>query len=121
MKTLRATVTSVETSLTEAWVKIDDFKEDLKTQKSIKEAQQLEIDELKAGVIKLNELLAIGKEKNTALENYTRRENLKLMNIPENEGDNSNELITDIIENELGINPAYMRFHAVHRIGKPQP
>ena len=39
LKTLRATVTSVETSLTEAWAKIDDFKEDLKTQKSIKEAQ----------------------------------------------------------------------------------
>ena len=121
LKTLRATVTSVETSLTEAWAKIDDLKEDLKTQKSINEAQQLEIDELKEDVIKLNELLAIEKEKNTALENYTRRENLKFMNIPENEGENSKELITDIIENELGINTTFMRFFAVHRIGKPQP
>ena len=43
------------------------------------------------------------------------------MNIPENEGENSKELIADIIENELGINTTFMGFHAVHRIGKPQP
>ena len=54
-----------------------------------------------------------------ALENYTRRENLRFMNIPECVGENCQDIIYDIMENDLKINTDEIRFHAVHRIGKP--
>ena len=41
------------------------------------------------------------------------------MNIPECEGENCQDIIYDIMENDLKINKDEIRFHAVHRIGKP--
>ena len=101
------TVAKIESSLEEAWARIDEFKEELKAQKQIKETQQLEIDDLKEEVIKLNAQLAKEKENNVALESYNRRENLKFNNIPENKDDNCKELVTEIIDCELGISPMY--------------
>ena len=58
------------------------------------------------------------------IENYTRRENLKIMNIPESEEEGksfeANDVVYSILQNELGIDTANIRFHAVHRIGKPK-
>ena len=58
------------------------------------------------------------KENNIALENYTRRENLKFMNIQEQEEENCKERVISIIQEELGIDTANMRFRAVYRVGK---
>lgn len=44
------------------------------------------------------------QEKLIALENYTRRENLRFMNIPEEKGENCWNIVFDIIENDLKIN-----------------
>ena len=55
----------------------------------------------------------------TALENYTRRENLRFMNIPEKQGENCWKNLHDIIENELRISAQDIRFHAVYRVDKP--
>ena len=41
------------------------------------------------------------------------------MNIPETVDDNCQDIICDLIENDLKINTDQMRFHAVHRVGKP--
>ena len=61
------------------------------------------------------------QEKLIALENYTRKENLRFMNIPERQGENCCDIIYDLIENELKISTQdiNIRFHAVHRVGKP--
>ena len=61
------------------------------------------------------------REKNTALENYIRRENLKFMNISEREGENCKELVLSIVRNKLDINTNNIRFRAVHRMGKVLP
>jgi len=66
----------------------------------------------------LQGLLAKESEKNTALENHTWWENLKLINIPEHEGENCKELVLSIVWNELDINTDNIRSHAVHRMGK---
>ena len=58
------------------------------------------------------------KENNIALENYTRRENLKFMNIQEQEEENCKERVISIIQEELRIDTANMRFRAVYRVGK---
>ena len=58
------------------------------------------------------------KEKVLHMEEYSRRENLIFRNIPERPGENSRELIFDIITKEMDINTSQMRCHAVHRMGK---
>ena len=58
------------------------------------------------------------QEKVIALENYSRRENLRFMNVPEQEGENCANIIYDIIENELNMDVENLQFHAIHRVGK---
>ena len=41
------------------------------------------------------------------------------MNIPERQGENCCDIVNDIIGNELKIRTQDIRFHAVHRVGKP--
>ena len=67
---------------------------------------------MKSELVSLQGQLAKEREKNTALENYTRRENLKFMKIPEHEGETCKELVSNIIRNEISINTDNMRFHA---------
>ena len=43
------------------------------------------------------------QEKVIALENYSRRKNLRFMNVPEQEGENCANIIYGIIENELNM------------------
>ena len=62
-------------------------KNSLKHRKKERNAtEQNEIDELKSELASLQDLLVKEREKNPALENYIRRENLKFMNIPKREG-----------------------------------
>ena len=42
------------------------------------------------------------------------------MNIPESRGENCQDIIYDVLENDLKMNVDDIRFHAVHRVGKPQ-
>ena len=121
IKGMKKTVIEIEKSLDEVWSHIDDNKEQLKAQKEIKECQQNELDEMKSELTSLQGLLAKEREKNTALENYTRRENLKFMNVPERDGENCKDLVLSIVRNDLDINTDNIRFHAVHRLGKVLP
>ena len=58
------------------------------------------------------------QEKVIALENYSRRENLRFMNVPEQEGENCANIIYDIVENELNMDVENLQFQAIHRVGK---
>ena len=58
------------------------------------------------------------QQKVIALENYSRRENLRFMNSPEQEGENCANIINDIIENELNKDVENLQFHAILRVGK---
>ena len=74
-------------------------------------SQQREIEVLKTK-------LAEEQEKLIELETYSRRENLRFMNIPEDTHENCTDIIYDVIENELDIRTEDIQFQAVHRIGK---
>ena len=60
------------------------------------------------------------QEKIIALETYSRRENLRFMNVPERNDENCMDVVYDIIENDMNINVEDIHFHAVHRVGKPR-
>ena len=58
--------------------------------------------------------------KSNDLEQYTRKENLPLLFVPEEDDENCEEVVVRCLT-EIGINPASMNFHAVHRVGKKKP
>ena len=111
---LRATINNIEN-----WEHIEDHTTELKTHKDVKDSQRKKIDELKSELQKTALLLNVEKENNIALENYTRHENLKFMNIPEDRGEDCKGMIINLIQNDLKIDVTNVRFHAVHRVGNP--
>ena len=56
-------------------------------------------------------LLNVEKENNVALENY--------MNIPEDRREDCKGMIINLIQNDVKMDVTNVRFHAVHRVGKP--
>ena len=57
------------------------------------------------------------------MEDYSRRENLRSYNIPDNPGESSVECSGKVIDldvlSELGADPENIMFHAIHRTGNP--
>ena len=82
---IKSTTEDLEKSMEEVWESIDDLKENDKAHKAVKAQQQSEADGLKKELGELRKKLEEERERNIELENYTRRENIKLMNIPETE------------------------------------
>ena len=66
---------------------------------------------------KLRPSLKEAQDKLIALENYTRKENLRFMNIPERQGENCCDIVYDLIENKLKISTQDICFHAFHCVG----
>ena len=79
---------------------------------------QAEIKQIRADNNQMRPSLKETQEKLIALENYTRRENLRIMNIPEAREENCWHIVYDIMENELKLSTENIKFHAVHRVGK---
>ena len=111
---LRATINNIEN-----WEHIEDHTTELKTHKDVKDSQRKKIDELKSELQKTALLLNVEKENNIALENYTRHENLKFMNLPEDRGEDCKGMIINLTQNDLKIDVTNVRFHAVHKVGNP--
>jgi len=60
------------------------------------------------------------QEKIIALENYSRRENLRFTNVHECKDENYMDVVYDMIEKDMNINVEDIHFNAVHRVGKPR-
>ena len=50
---------------------------------------------------------------------YTLCKKLQFMNLPEDRGEDCKGMIINLIQSDLKIDVTYVRFHAVHRVGKP--
>ena len=139
VEAIKTNLKSVKKSLQSAWDYITDLQEESKTHSDFKRTSQQTLDSYQEEInlLKRNSASAViqnqqteiralqaslekEQEKIIALENYSRRENLRFMNIPERKDENCFDVIYDIIENELCIDPENILFHAVHRIGKPR-
>ena len=125
----------MEKSIEAAWDAIGDIQEETKANSDVRKQFQTDLASQKAEIVKIRKKqtqldghrdeiedlkarLAEEQEKVTALETYSRRENLRIMNIPEEPDENCSDIVYDIIQNELNINVENMYFHAVHRVGK---
>ncbi|KAL9983150.1 hypothetical protein ACROYT_G005282, partial [Oculina patagonica] len=118
----------VEKSLEVAWATIEDIQQETKTYKDSKSSHQKMLDDQAQKTQLLETQLAIAQteasllaknlraaeENLVALESYTRRENLRFVNIPEEPREDCTEVVLDIIQNELKIDTDGLRFHAVH-------
>ena len=100
---LKATMSDIEKSLEQAWEHIEDHTAELKAHKDVKDSQQKEIDELNSELQKTTLLRNVEKENNITLENYTRREKLKFMNLPEVRGEDCKGMIINLIQNDCQI------------------
>lgn len=56
---------------------------------------------------------------NDALEQYTRRNSLRIYGLPEKEGENTDDLILDFASNELDLNLTLESIDRSHRLGRP--
>lgn len=118
-----------------AWDAIDDIQEELKASCASRKKLQTDLDSQSAEIVQLSRgqlqlddhrkeiedlktKLAEEQEKVIALETYSRRENLRFMNIPEERGENCIDTIYDLIENEVNINTEHMQLQAVHQSRK---
>ena len=129
---VKSTLTRVEKSLESAWKVITDLQAESKSHVDFRKTYRSSLDNVKSelamassknakleteiGALKLRFLEE--QEKVIALENYSRRENLRFMNVPEQEGENCANIIYDIIENKLNTDVENLQFHAIHRVGK---
>ena len=132
---VKTTIKDMEKSIEAAWDAIGDIQEEMKANSDVRKQLQTDLDSQKAEIVKirrkqsqldehrdeikgLKAKLAEEQEKVTALETYSRRENLRIMNIPEEPDENCSDIVYDLIQNGLNINVENMHFHAVHRVGK---
>ena len=112
---VKLSIKDIEKSLTYTRSKVEDLKEHFET-----EAKELskEVDTLNKKIADLEDRLKQEVENNIALERYTRRENLRVINIEEKEHEDCKAVVYNILEKELSVDTSNIRFHAVHRVGK---
>lgn len=111
---LKQTVTDMETSLQFTQGEVEELKEALRKEREENEKLKTVFKELQAEATDL-------KEAQIALEQYTRRENLRFNNIPEPDTESSEDCkvtIENIIKKDLNIDTSAIRFHAIHRVGR---
>ena len=110
---LKDTTDDLKTSLDAAWVEIEVLKQQdeqnkLQLADFVKENEQLraELSSTKARVIKL--------------DNYSRRENIRLLNVPENQDENCKQILRGVMAVVKGgcEGASKVEFQAVHCIGK---
>lgn len=115
IKAVNSTVKDLEQSLNFTQSDIDSLKKQFKAES---EERISEMELLRKKVTALEQSLKEEVERNTNLEQYTRRENLRFKNIKESQDEDCEKVVHDIIERDLGIDTSGIRFHAVHRVGK---
>ena len=100
-------------SIDSAWVEIDILKNENKYLKN-------QVASTASKNAKLNEEVSALKDRVIRQEDYSRRENLRFYNIPENQGESIERCITKVNEviTALGLSSSEISFHAIHRIGK---
>ncbi|KAK3751921.1 hypothetical protein QZH41_007938 [Actinostola sp. cb2023] len=115
IKEVKTSLKDVEESLEATQGEVEELKE-----QSVKETSKRdeEIEALQSKIASLEKKLIEEAEQNISLEQYTRRENLRLNNIDETPHEDCKAKILGIIEQDFGIDISDMRFHAIHRTGK---
>ena len=112
---VKMSIKDIEKSLTYTQSEVEGLKEQFEME--MKEHSK-EVDTLNKKITYLEDRLKQEAENNVALEQYTRRENLRFNNIEEKVLEDCRVVVYNILEKELGIDTTKITFHAVHRVGK---
>ena len=105
---VRLSIKDIEKSLTYTQSEVENLKEhfEMETKEHSKE-----VDALNKKIIDLKGRLKQEVENNIALEQYTRRENLRFNNIDEKDHEDCKAIIYNVLEKELGVDTTKIRFH----------
>ena len=114
IQALKSELSEVTKSLNAVWEEVQSLKQKNKDIQDQCDAATRENS-------KLNEEISTLKNRLIKLEDYSRRENLRFYNIPENPGESSMECSRKVMDvlSELGADPENTKFHAIHRTGNP--
>ena len=118
---LKSEIQAVKSELSEVTKSLNAVWEEVQSLKQKNKDLQDQCDTTTRENSKLNEEISTLKNRLIKLEDYSRRENLRFYNIPENPGENSVECSRKVIDvlSELGADPENIMFHAIHRTGNP--
>ena len=108
---LKNATDDLRTSLDAAWVEIEALKQ-------LDEQNKLQLAELANENAQLQAEVSATKARAIKLDNYTRRENIRLLNVPESQEENCKEILCGVMAAVKMEGANNTEFHAVHRIGK---
>ena len=98
---LKKETDDLKTSLDAAWIEIEILKQQ-------DEQNKLQLARLEKENTDLQAEVSAIKARAIKLDNYTRKENIRLLNVPENQDESCKEIVHEVMA----------EFHAVHRVGK---
>ena len=81
-------------------------------------AASADIVGMKSEIQILNDQLKVEKDRNIKLEQHTRHENIRLLNVVEGKYEDTEQLFIKALV-EMRIEAHDIKFHAVHRVGPP--
>ena len=118
---LKGEIQAVKSELSKATKSLSAVWEEVQSLKQKNKDLQDQCDSTTRENNKLNEEISTLKNRLIKLEDYSRRENLRFYNIPENPGESNEECSRKVMEvlTELGAVPENIMFHAIHRTGNP--
>ena len=108
---LKNATDDLRTSLDAAWV-------DIEALKQLYEQNKLQLAELAEWKCRLQTEVSATKARAIKLDNYTRRENIRLLNVPESQDENCKEILCGVMAAVKIEGANNTEFHAVHLIGK---
>ena len=103
MAILKEKIKAIEHSVEFTQADVQELREDANIKEKKIENLQKQTEEFSKRMEELAKRLKEEEEKNTNLEQYTRRENLRFNNIPEVEREDCKALVYDIIDRDLEI------------------
>ena len=109
MKMMKTDIEEVKRSVNRSWEEIEEMK-------SLMSKQREDVDVMKAEILLLKGQVKKEGDRNTRLEQDTRRENIRLLNVKETEDENIEVLFKKVLT-EMGVNVDGLRFHTVNRVG----
>ena len=115
LDSVKGTIKDIEESLNSTQEDVESLKEAVKNT-SVTNAYNIEA--MNKRILDLEKQLKLETERNTKLEQYTRRENLRFNNIKEMEKEDCRAVIHDILQRDLELDTSLIRFRAVHRVRK---
>ena len=113
---LRHDVKQIRKEIDQMKVSLDEVRIEVEEQKSNMAKVNEDVVKMRAEISNLKHQLEQERERNIKLEQYTHRENVRLLNVKESNDEDTKQVFREVLT-EMGIEITGMRFHAVHRVG----